>query len=318
MEVQLEQSEGRCKCGCNGTPHDGPKSRALLLAEAKVNVQRAAAEKMQQQAMRQSGQKGDATKNFTLMRPLDKIPQAYVSKQFARLVCVGGLWEGTLAADPALKAWINVLLGACHADYAWKPPEKQLVYKTIAEDTKAMWAKAEAVYQAIPPTTRSDHHDAWTDMWKRHWICAYSTWLDENFQRHFLVYCIRTTGQLTSHLNNATGGTQSADVVANTIRRAWQDKFKADMSKWGHSDNAAPAVAVTHILKMAEERCTAHATVININRTLSPIQVDAGRKSPPPLPPCPNELEAMNEAQGQALFYHHHEERECCNHQQYH
>ena len=51
------------------------------------------------------------------------------------------------------------------------------------------------------------------------------------------------------------------------------------MSKWGHSDNATAAVAVTHNLAMAEERCTADAAVIPINRTLKPIEVAKDRKS---------------------------------------
>ena len=310
MELQLKQAEGRCTCGCNGKLHDGTHSRALVLAEAKVNAQKTAADKLSRQAEGQLGVKQDAAMNFTLLRPLDRVPQAYVSKQFARLVCVGGLWEGTLIADPAFKAWVQVLLGSCHADCIWQPPERQLVYKTLADDTLRMWAMAQTMYQAILPTTRSDHHDCWTDKWKRHWVCAYSTWLDENFQRHFFVYCIRTTGQLTSHLHNATGGTQAADVVANTISRAWRDKFTAGMSKWGHSDNATPAVAVTHNLGMAEERCTAHSTVINISRTLTPVQVAPDRVSAPPLPPCPDELEAMNVGQNQGLFYYHHEERQ--------
>lgn len=310
VESMEEQSQGRCRCGCKGKPHGNDVSRAVALATARVQLQMAAAQKLNPQASAQSPDAKQEWQNTIVVQPLNQKPQVYLSKQFARMVCVGGLRESTLASDPGMKAFLALLLSTCRAQFGWSPPDKSAICKTIRSDALAMWAKADKMYQLIPETTRSDHHDCWTDQWKRHWVCSYTTWLDDDFFRHFFVYCLRTTGSATSHLRNETGGTQAADVVSSIIKRAWTEKFKAGMSKWGHSDNATAAVAVTHNLAMAEERCTAHAAVIPINRTLKPIEVAKDRKSPPPKPPCPQQQEAMDVAQEHALCYFHHEERE--------
>ena len=123
---------------------------------------------------------------------------------------------------------------------------------------------------------------------------------------------MRPTDKLVDPLGDS-GSRECSDVIANTISRAWKEKFAPGSnplfhtrtSASGMADNAAGAQLVSQNLGMDKEHCTAHVLVIPATRTLVKPQYEPKKKVR--ILPAPAELEAMEVARLWAMFFYHSE-----------
>ena len=153
-----------------------------MLAVAKVKAQM---ESASGKAVEAAKSQASETQLPLVLRTLSKTAQTHVTKVFARQVVVASGRTAEIVEDPGFRTFIETLLQYCQAQRKWIPPTQPTINKHVHADSALIWQNSKTWLNGCPPYLRTDHHDCWTDRWKRHWALAYTSFLDEDFNRRF-------------------------------------------------------------------------------------------------------------------------------------
>jgi hypothetical protein len=229
-----------------------------------------------------------------ILLPLSLEIQRRINEQFVRRVVVRDMRPMHLCETPGFQSFVNFLAGALGATHRWHCPSHGMQARIVQADFEAMIRQMGDLLQTVPPYAITLHHDCWTDVWKRVWVCGALFFLHpQTFAPTWLLVCFHQTGVWTG----LDQGTQHDPAVAATaLRSSMQTDCRLSLPMWGHSDNTNPAVIISTSLGLRPTRCLAHLVVIAINRLLTP-----GARAHPLSPEL---LEAMDVLREFARFYY--------------
>ena len=256
------------------------------------------AQKLQRQGMLSAG-------------PLVALPtkrQIIETNYFAAQVCVSDLRPHTLAEGPGFQRWLAKRDLLCEARFKPRANDSSMVSQCLAQHEKAMWPLAAALLKSIDPCRRQSHQDCWTDVFKRHWIIGYESFLCPQTLRFlYLLYAFKDTGtyvELYYEKSKYSQGKYGATVQHRALDSAWRNHIgDVPKARKGVSDSADTAVAVTRKLGQAERRCVIHIVVIPERRLLTDpkewLAEDKARA-----PPLPLHFEGVQDMRRLSLHYY--------------
>ena len=239
------------------------------------------------------------------MEKLSERRQQIETEYYASQVCVLDLRPHSLAEGPGFQRWLKKHDMLCEAKYVAKFNDHTDVSKILAQHVKQMWPLAAAALKTIHPERRQSHQDCWTDVFKRHWIIGYESWLcPQTLRFQYLLYAFKDTGTYVEQYfekSKYSQGKHGATVQHRALSSAWREHIgDVPRASKGVSDSCHTAVAVTHNLGQEERRCVIHIVVIPKRRLLSDPKewASEGKTKEPPLP---LHFEAMQELRKVAL-----------------
>lgn len=168
----LRQHMLLCDCGCNGVPHQGQDKPA----GEKRKVDNDMLHKRAKQLLSHKF-KANALPCFGPLTMLPHKRQLVETNYFAAQVCVLDLRPHTIAEGPGFQRWLAKRDLLCESKYKTRLNDHALVSQCLSQHEKEMWPLASAKLNSIDPCRRQSHQDCWTDVFKRHWIIGYESWL---------------------------------------------------------------------------------------------------------------------------------------------
>jgi len=201
-----------------------------------------------------------------MLLPLDAARQRRIAEAAVRNVLVPNMRPLNWVCTPGFQKFVDIMAGILGATHKWHIYNDCIFRRVVEKDYQAMRLALQQCVSQVPWHCQTLHHDAWEDLWKRTWVCGALFFLDPvTWAPTWFVTCFHCTAPWTGP---DTGGQHDPAVCATTLSSAHVSQLGLNLPMWGASDNANPAVSVSHALGLRVARCLAHILVIPIKRLL--------------------------------------------------